>query len=316
MFRPRLSFWSGGLLKETSVHPKLMSMTLRLAHYIILTFVLSTPSIGSAQALRRPPTAHDMQAQLGKLVIDTSSVMVAEGPEMVAFFAPADLHGIRNAAALEAGRFIGVLQVKAATAGGHLPPGMYELFAARVGPGWHVYAHAGGRVVAEATEVALVPVEDNPAAGMVSFAATPAGRLQWKLPLPRCYPADIRSIILKHDGRSLRLSTPLELVVGQSARLGAAIINDCGASITNLPFNWAINDNTIAQVDPAAGVLIARGPGRAVLTVSAPDSPVRATAIVNVWPALSSYDRVQLSSFEPDETVGMKPVPRALRFTF
>lgn len=70
---------------------------------------------------------------------------------------PARLEHLRGIEDLENGEFIGVLDTEIEGDRAGLPAGKYNLFIAKVGGDWHVYAESDGQVVAEAASVVERP---------------------------------------------------------------------------------------------------------------------------------------------------------------
>lgn len=73
---------------------------------------------------------------------------------------PADLGHLKSPEELEEGQFIGLLETEVAGDKSGLPPGTYNMFLAKEGGDWHVYAESGGTIVAEAASV--VERKDTP----------------------------------------------------------------------------------------------------------------------------------------------------------
>ena len=64
-------------------------------------------------------------------------------------------------AELEGGQIIGMLETEAPGDETGLPPGKYNVFAAKVGNDWHVYAESGGKIVVEAVHVRVEKSNDR-----------------------------------------------------------------------------------------------------------------------------------------------------------
>jgi hypothetical protein len=78
-------------------------------------------------------------------------------------FTPANLDQVKSQGELEAGQVIGLLETEAVGDETGLPPGNYNVFAAKVGDQWHAYAEAGGVVVKEAVRVRMERATKGPA---------------------------------------------------------------------------------------------------------------------------------------------------------
>src|SRR5437879_1124938 len=101
-------------------------------------------------ALSAPPTGADIsqKAAAGGLDTANSSTGVTRGKNVT--FTPAHLGHVKSLADLEQGQFVGVLDTEIAGDKSGMPVGRHNLFLAKVGNDWHVYAESGSKVVARA----------------------------------------------------------------------------------------------------------------------------------------------------------------------
>jgi hypothetical protein len=104
-------------------------------------------------ALNAPPTGTDIshKAAAGRLDAASSVTGVTRGKNVT--LTPAHLDHVTSMQDLEQGQFVGVLNAEIAGSKSGLPAGQHNLFLAKVGDDWHVYAESAGTVVAEAASV-------------------------------------------------------------------------------------------------------------------------------------------------------------------
>jgi hypothetical protein len=104
-------------------------------------------------ALSTPPTGADISKNAAAAGLDTANKATGVTQGKTVSFTPANLGHVKSMQDLESGQFVGVLQAEIAGDRSGLPPGQYNLFLAKVGNDWHVYAESGSNVVAEAASV-------------------------------------------------------------------------------------------------------------------------------------------------------------------
>lgn len=118
---------------------------------------------------RTPPTGAEIAAaaQAGKLDPANAGVGTFQGKSMK--FTPAAAPVNVKLEDFGLGVFIGVLENGAAGDETRLPPGRYDIFAAKIGDAWHAYAEAGGTIVKEALRVRVDNVAGTPARTKAMF---------------------------------------------------------------------------------------------------------------------------------------------------
>jgi hypothetical protein len=112
-------------------------------------------------ALTKAPTGKDISEKAKAAKLDTANRSSGEKGGKKATLTPAQLDHVKSLEELEQGQFIGELDTEIAGDKANLAPGKYNMFIAKVGNDWHVYAESGGNVVGEAANV--VERKDTPA---------------------------------------------------------------------------------------------------------------------------------------------------------
>jgi len=117
----------------------------------------------SAWAQAKPAVKGQEIAQKAKAAkLDRDRTTTAEFKGKKIAFTPADLSHVKQDSDAEAGQVIGVLETEAAGDETGLPPGKYNVFAAKVGDQWRAYAEAGGEIVKEAVNVRMERSKERP----------------------------------------------------------------------------------------------------------------------------------------------------------
>jgi hypothetical protein len=101
----------------------------------------------------KAPTAEEIGEKAKKAKLDKSKESVGEKGGKKSKLTPARLDHLEDQQDLEEGQFIGVLETEVPGDRSGLPPGKYNMFIAKVGNDWQVYAESGGEIVAEAANV-------------------------------------------------------------------------------------------------------------------------------------------------------------------
>lgn len=112
-------------------------------------------------ALTKAPAGKDISEKAKAARLDTTNRGSAEKGGKKTTLTPAHLDHVKSVGDLEQGQFIGVLDTEIAGDKAGLAPGTYNMFIAKVGNDWHVYAESGGTIAGEAASV--VERKDTPA---------------------------------------------------------------------------------------------------------------------------------------------------------
>ncbi len=149
------------------------------------TGVLSaTPAWSQAGPRKGRPTGQEIAAQAKGARLNTANATRGKLGEKHITLTPVDPGQPKSIGDLEAGEVVGVMEAEVAGDETGLPVGKYDLYAAKVGDKWHVYAEAHGQIVQEATRVGLGERKRG-AGAKPEFVAKGYGFI---LPLPRnCY---------------------------------------------------------------------------------------------------------------------------------
>lgn len=101
----------------------------------------------------KAPNGQEIREKARSAKLDKANSGVGEKGGKKATLTPARLDHVKKREDLEEGQFIGVLDTEIAGDRAGLAPGTYNMFIAKVGGDWHVYAESDGKVVAEAASV-------------------------------------------------------------------------------------------------------------------------------------------------------------------
>src|SRR5207237_8262705 len=127
-------------------------MKLKLSALGLVLFLIALPA---AAARKDKHTGDEIAAKAKAGKLQNENTTVWENCKLT----PADLTHLGSMTDLEDGQFIGVLETDIASDKTGLAAGKYDLFLAKVGNAWHVYAEAGGKNAGEAYSV--LDREDN-----------------------------------------------------------------------------------------------------------------------------------------------------------
>jgi hypothetical protein len=141
-------------------------------------------------ARKDKPAGREIAEKARAAKLDTENATTGEKGGRKVKFTPAVLGQLKNETELEDGQVVGLLETEAPGDESPLAPGNYNMFLAKVGDTWHVYAESGGKIVAEAMRV-TVEKTDKPASMKPEFRAEGwcfCLRLNcaWEWP-PRCW---------------------------------------------------------------------------------------------------------------------------------
>lgn len=123
-------------------------------------------------ARSKPPAGKEIAEKAKAATLDKSKVGTGSKGGKKAKFTPAHLPNVKRIEDLEEGQAIGLLETEIEGDRAGLPAGTYNVFIAKVGDDWKVYAEANGQVVAEAASVTQRndrPADDRPQFSEGSF---------------------------------------------------------------------------------------------------------------------------------------------------
>ncbi|SRR5713226_4641990 len=113
-----------------------------------LLSILILPCLAHGQG----PTGTDIAQKAAKAQLASANTVSAQKEGKKIKFTPIDFDAIQTVDDLD-GKVVGVLET--ALPGESLPPGKYDLFLAKSGNDWHVYAESGGTIVQDTTHVQI-----------------------------------------------------------------------------------------------------------------------------------------------------------------
>ena len=102
---------------------------------------------------KEKPTGREIAEMATKMVREDGKVVQGLAGGKTVRFVGAKLDHLKKEEDVEAGAVIGVLENEALGDESGLPPGRYNLFAAKVNDKWEVYAESGGEVKGKAARV-------------------------------------------------------------------------------------------------------------------------------------------------------------------
>jgi hypothetical protein len=108
----------------------------------------------------KPPTGKEIHDKAKGANLDHSKKGTGEKAGKKATFTHARLDHVKGVRDLEDGQFIGLLDTEIPGDKSGLSPGQYNVFIAKVGSDWQVYAESDGEIAAEAATV--VERKDTP----------------------------------------------------------------------------------------------------------------------------------------------------------
>jgi hypothetical protein len=101
----------------------------------------------------KAPTGKEISEKAKKAKLDRAKEGVGEKDGKKSKLTLAQLDDVNSPEDLEEGQFIGELDTEVPGDRAGLPPGKYNMFIAKVGDEWKVYAESGGEIAAEAVNV-------------------------------------------------------------------------------------------------------------------------------------------------------------------
>jgi len=127
-----------------------MRGSVKIPTLIVLMCVLAVPAFAER---KDKPTGEEIANKAKAAKFDSANSTAGEKIGKKVKLTPAKLDHVKSEAELEGGQIIGMLETEAPGDETGLPPGKYNVFAAKVGNDWHVYAESGGKIVVEAVHV-------------------------------------------------------------------------------------------------------------------------------------------------------------------
>ncbi|PYT71893.1 MAG: hypothetical protein DMG39_11685 [Acidobacteria bacterium] len=135
-----------------------MRGSVKVPTLIVLMCVLAVPAFAER---KDKPTGEEIANKAKAAKFDSANSTAGEKIGKKVKLTPAKLDHVKSEAELEGGQIIGMLETEAPGDETGLPPGKYNVFAAKVGNDWHVYAESGGKIVVEAVHVRVEKSNDR-----------------------------------------------------------------------------------------------------------------------------------------------------------
>jgi hypothetical protein len=126
-----------------------------LTPVVAIGVLSATPAWSQNGPRKVKPTGQEIAAQVKGARLDAANATQGELHGKHIKLTPVDPGQPKSLGDLEAGQTIGVMETEVAGDETSLAPGKYDLYAAKVGDKWHVYAEAQGQIIQEATRVSL-----------------------------------------------------------------------------------------------------------------------------------------------------------------
>jgi hypothetical protein len=115
---------------------------------------------GRRVARDKAPTGKEVRDKANAAKLDSGKAASGRKDGKTSKLTPARLDHVKRIEDLEDGQFIGVVDTEIEGDKSGLPPGKYNMFIAKVGGDWQVYAEADGDIVAQAARVVERPDTD------------------------------------------------------------------------------------------------------------------------------------------------------------
>jgi uncharacterized protein YjdB len=181
-------------------------------------------------------------------------------------FTPAQLD---PRADLSSGQVIGLLENDVEGDETGLPVGRYNVFAAQLADGWHVYAESGGQIVREALRVTVTqrpgaPTEKKPRIRPVGWGVD-IDRTREPIPLP----PPVATINIVGNGTTT-------LLVGEKRQFGIELRDASGNVLTGRSITWTSSAPAIVSA-PTVGVANGMAGGSATLTATSEGKTAQVT---------------------------------------
>jgi uncharacterized protein YjdB len=225
---------------------------------LIATPLLAAASRATAQRGPRAekPTGAEIALKARTARLDRANAGKGEFQGKPITFTPALLP---PRADLASGQIIGVLENDVEGDETGLPPGKYDVFAARLEDGWHVYAASGGEIVREALRVEVVRRPGQPAEKKPRIRPKGWGVDIDYTPVRTFTPPPVATISLTNYGSPLMLGETRQYYIE---------LRDAGGNVlTGRSITWTSSAPGIAST-PSLGVAKGIAPGTATLTAT------------------------------------------------
>jgi uncharacterized protein YjdB len=170
---------------------------------------------------------------------------------------------------LSAGQIIGTLENDVEGDETGLPAGRYNVFAAQLADGWHVYAESGGEIVREALRVTVTqrpgaPTEKKPRIRPVGWGVDIDRTRELAPP-----PPPVASINIVTNGWT-------SLAVGENRQFGIEMRDASGNLLTGRRVTWTSSAPAVVGA-PSVGVANAVTAGSAILTATSEEKSAQVT---------------------------------------
>jgi uncharacterized protein YjdB len=160
---------------------------------------------------------------------------------------------------LAGGQVIGILENEVEGDETGLPPGKYNVFAARLADGWHVYAEAGGEIVREALRVELVRRPGQPADRKPRIRPKGWGVDIDYTPERTLNPPPVASIAIVGDQK--------QLVIGEQRQFTIELKDASGNLLAGRTVSWTSSTPGVASA-PSKGLALGVTGGTATFTAT------------------------------------------------
>jgi uncharacterized protein YjdB len=240
----------------------LVTMPARLTTAVILLSIAIQAASAQGVAQRGPrtdkPTGAEIAHKARSTRLDRANAGKGEFQGKPITFTPSVLD---PRADLAAGHVIGVLENGVDGDETGLPAGRYNVFAAQLSDGWHVYAEANGQIVREALRVTVTArkgavADRKPRIRPVGWGVD-IDRTREELPPP---PPPVATISIVGSGNTA-------LLVGEKRQFGIELRDAAGNLLSGRAVAWASSAPAIVGA-PSAGVANGVAAGSAVLTAT------------------------------------------------
>ena len=239
-----------------------------------------------------PPAGAEIAARAKGARLDRANAGTGEFQGKRIVFTPAMLDATAD---LAAGQMLGVLENEVAGDETGLPAGRYNVFAAQLADGWHVYAESNGQIVKEALRVTVARRPGPPADRRPRFRAAGWG-----------YDIDFEREPLPPPVASVTVTpSSLSALVGESKQFTVELRDAAGNLLTGRAVSWSSSAPGIASAS-TAGVVTGVAAGQATITATSGGKsgsatvtvpPIRYTVYVSGSSPLSAGQTTPMSAY-------------------
>jgi uncharacterized protein YjdB len=244
----------------------------------VLLFVAIRPAVAQRDVQRgsraEKPTGAEIALEARNARLDRANAGKGEFQGKPITFTPAVLPPRVD---LAGGQVIGILENEVEGDETGLPPGKYNVFAARLADGWHVYAESGGEIVREALRVELVRRPGQPAEKKPRIRPKGWGVDIDYTPDRTLNPPPVASISIVGDQR--------QLIVGEQRQFTIELKDAAGNLLAGRTVSWASGAPGVATA-PSKGV--AKGVAGGTATFTATSEGKSASVTLQVPPLVHS----------------------------